>query len=200
MFKEGGSFIPEIQFENLNVDFKNAIGHRAYDTVYRGSWVGTEVAVKIIKQASTYKDEVLREARLHASLRHPNIVIFMGISSRKRDVALVTELVIGISMQYYIDEEITLSDEHKTVVIFDVFKGTAYLHEVSVVHGDVKPGNILISNQMHAKFCDFGLGKLKQKLAVTGSVTLDGSLHGTITFLPLECLLHNKRSTFSSDI
>lgn len=169
--------VHEIEFESLNVDFKDVIGKGAYGTVYKGKWVGTEVAVKVIKRAIPYKNEVLKEAYLHASLRHPNIVTLMGVSFRKKDVAFVTELVNGNPLQHFIDEEVRLSDETTSAIIKEIIKGVAYLHEVKVVHGDLKPGNILVSQDMHAKICDFGIGKLKQKLSVTASVTVNGSLH-----------------------
>lgn len=192
--------VHEIQFESLNVDFKDVLGQGAYGTVYKGKWVGTEVAVKLIKRAMTYKKEVLQEAELHATLRHPNIVTLMGVSSRKKDIAFVTEYVNGSSLQYFIDEEVNLSEETVTKVLAGIIKGMAYLHEVKVVHGDVKPANILVSKEMNAKICDFGIGKLRQKLSVTASVSVNGSLHGTITFLPPECLLSNKHTNFQSDI
>ncbi|KAK3731615.1 hypothetical protein QZH41_015868, partial [Actinostola sp. cb2023] len=178
------SLVHEIDFESLNVNFKDILGTGAYGTVYRGKWVGTEVAVKVIKRAISYKNVVLKEAHLHATLRHPNIVTLMGVSFHKKDIAFVTELVNGNSLQYYIDEEITLPEETLSKVVAGIVKGVAYLHEVMVVHGDVKPANILVSQEMHAKICDFGIGKLRQKLSVTASVTVNGSLHGTITFLP----------------
>lgn len=200
LMKTEGCLVHEIEFDSLNVNFKDVLGQGAYGTVYKGKWVGTEVAVKVIKRAISYKNEVLKEAHLHATLRHPNIVTLMGVSFRKKDIAFVTELVNGNCLQYFIDEEITLHEETTSKVVAGIIKGVAYLHEVKVVHGDVKPANILVSQEMHAKICDFGIGKLKQKLSVTGSVTVQGSLRGTITFLPPECILNNKNTDFKSDI
>lgn len=190
----------EIPFEKLNVNMKDVLGRGAYGTVYRGKWVGTDVAVKVIKRSQSFKTEMMREAEIHAKLHHPNIVIFMGVSMHKKDVALVTELVEGHSLQHVIDEEIELSEQLQSKIAIDIIKGISYLHEVLVVHSDIKPANILVSKSMEAKLCDFGIGKLKRKLAVSASLTHTGSLCATVTYMAPEAILHSKVTDFHSDV
>ena len=71
----------------------------------------------------------------------------MGISLKKKDVLLVTEFVAGSSLQDIIDEEKEVEETHCLVV--NILKGVAYLHEVGVVHGDIKPANILVSSNLN---------------------------------------------------
>ena len=85
--------------------------------------------------------------RIHSRLQHPNIVTFMGISIKKKDVLLVTEFVAGSFLHDIIDEEKEVEETHGLVV--DILKGVAYLHEVRVVHGDIKPANILVSSNLN---------------------------------------------------
>ena len=102
----------------------------------------TDVAVKQIRRGVSVSESIQRETMIHSRLRHPNIVTFMGISIKKKDVLLVTEFVAGSYLQDIIDEEKEVKETHGLVV--NILNGVAYLHEVGVVHGDIKPANILV--------------------------------------------------------
>ena len=91
----------------------------------------------------------------------------------------------------------------KTELIKDILIGTAYLHEVGVVHGDVKPGNIMVTYSLgNAKICDFGLGRLRQHAFLSvASLTLgENIIEGTPSYMAPECLIHKARPSSSSDI
>ena len=193
----------EIPAEKLNVNWNENIGAGTFGKVFKGTWLGTEVAVKQIRRAASVKESVLREAQIHSSVNHPNVVTFLGISTRKKDILLVTELVNGPSLQHVIDEETEIADSLKTRIIRDILKGMAYLHEVRVVHGDVKPGNILVSGSFeNAKLCDFGLGRLRQHASLSiASLSLgDNLLEGTPFYMAPECLVHKYRASTQSDV
>ena len=116
----------------------------SFGKVFKGTWLCTDVAVKQIRRGASISESIQRETMIH---RHPNIVTFMGISLKKKDVLLVTEFVAGSSLQGIIDEEKEVEETHGLVV--DILKGVAYLHEVGVVHGDIKPANILVSSNLN---------------------------------------------------
>lgn len=193
----------EIPTEKLKVNWSDAIGAGSFGRVFRGTWLGTDIAVKQIRRGASVKESILREATIHSMLQHPNIVTFLGISTKKKDILIVTEFVKGKSLQVHIDEETVIADAVKTELINDILRGIAYLHEVGVVHGDVKPGNILVTSSLGtAKICDFGLGRLKQHASLpVASLSLgDNVIEGTPSYMAPECLLHKARASYSSDV
>ena len=99
----------------------------SFGKVFKGTWLCTDVAVKQIRRGASVSESIQRETMTHSRLRHPNMVTFMGISLKKKDVLLVTEFVAGSSLQDIIDEEKEVEETHGLVV--DILKGVAYLHE-----------------------------------------------------------------------
>ena len=89
-------------------------------------------------------------------------------------------------------------------LVVDILKGVAYLHEVGVVHGDIKPANILVSSNLNvAKLCDFGLGRLRQHASmslVSQQIGAESVFEGTPSYMAPECLLGKKRPIQCSDI
>ena len=196
--------VVEIPLEKLNnVNWKDPIGMGSFGKVFRGTWLGTDVAVKQVRRGAAVKQSVEREAVIHSKLHHPNIVTLLGISVKKKDILLVTEFVEGNSVQDLIDEETLLIESFKVGLIRDILKGVAYLHEVGVVHGDIKPGNILVSSKLNvAKLCDFGLGKLRQHASLSVASVTQGEriLEGTPSYMAPECIIHKAGATRPSDI
>lgn len=96
------------------------------------------------------------EAKLLSNLRHPNIVQFIGRFSPKASPSkyLVTELLDKLSS--HLDN---LPDPYSYSILRDVATGLCYLHERTpgVIHGDLNPDNILLTNGMHAKISNFGI-------------------------------------------
>ena len=175
----------------------------SFGKVFKGTWLCTDVAVKQMRRGASVSESIQRETMIHSRLRHPNIVTFMGISLiKKKDVLLVTEFVAGSSLQDIIDEEKEVEETHGLVV--DILKGVAYLHEVGVVHGDIKPANILVSSNLNvAKLCDFGLGRLRQHASmslVSQQIGAESVFEGTPSYMAPECLLGKKRPIQCSDI
>ena len=122
---------------------------------------------------------------------------------QKKDILIVTKFVKGKSLQVLLDEETEIEDAKKTELIKDVLRGTAYLHEVGVVHGDVKRENILVTSSLgNAKICDFGLGRLRQHASLSvASLTLgENVIDGTPPYMAPECLMQKARSSSSSDV
>jgi serine/threonine protein kinase len=124
------------------------------------------------------------EAKQHGQARHPNIVQFMGIMISMDEVWIISEKIDGVSMEKVIGEK-KLPEHTKELIAQDCLKGLAYLHAKSIIHNDIKPGNILIENKDNkAKICDFGLAKLRR----SGGVTTVA--HGMIDGHP--CLYGNR--------
>ena len=173
--------IVEIPLEKIDVNWKVPVGVGTFGKVYHGTWLCTDVAIKQIRRGATVKESIEREAKIHSLLRHPNIVTFMGMSIKKNDVLLITEFVDGKTLQEYIEDEEHVNEAVKSAIVRDILKGVAYLHELNVVHSDIKPANVLVSKQNVAKLCDFGLGRLCQhaSMSVLSHSVVESILEGT---------------------
>jgi hypothetical protein len=113
-----------------------------------------------VRETSVKQEEQLfREASLQGSLRHPGVVSSLGICiTAGGQAALITELVRGRSLEdIQHTKKITLSMHETITIAIQLADALAYLHHRSVVHRDIKPGNILVSSDMIVKLCDFGL-------------------------------------------
>merc|ERR1712129_53960 len=98
-------------------------------------------------------------------LRHPNIVGLYGSIIESNSIALVLELVEGVTLQHYVLELPTPVISHRFSALFGVCCGLMYLHsrQPRIVHGDMKGGNVLVkvaNNKVNAKILDFGLSRV----------------------------------------
>lgn len=187
--------------ENWLIDYKDlvigkTIGHSSFGTVNEGKLNGTKVAVKTIQRdghpnGDNYLDPFKKETELNCQLRHPNIVLFMGISVQPTKVCIVTELMargnvrdllVGITKGRQIRLDWSLRQQWG----LDTAQGMAYLHshEPPMIHRDLKTTNLLVDRGMNVKICDFGLSRIRSDQQM--------SAVGTVHFSAPEVLRHEK--------
>jgi serine/threonine-protein kinase len=148
-----------------------------------------EVAVKLLAEHLA-DDEVFvqrfrHEALAAARLQHPNIVqVFdSGQDAPSHRHYIVMEYVDGPSCSDLLREHGQLGVEDTVRIIVEACHGLDYAHRAGVVHRDVKPGNLLISNETGAvKLADFGIAKAAEQTRVTQV----GSVLGTAAYLSPE--------------
>ncbi|KJE93839.1 plaucible mixed-lineage kinase [Capsaspora owczarzaki ATCC 30864] len=125
--------------------------------VSRSKYRGRDVAVKQLRQGVDARQEV----DLLNSLRHRNIVQFIGVSSALGNLMIVTEFAQHGSLFDYIQKH-ELAFDRITQWAMDISNGMRYLHEeapVPIIHRDLKSMNVLICDNLVAKICDFGCSK-----------------------------------------
>ncbi|MGI8786192.1 MAG: protein kinase domain-containing protein [Pyrinomonadaceae bacterium] len=122
-----------------------------------------KVAIKIIRQAiaeSELVNRFKRERQILASLNHPNIAkLIDGGISEDRLPFLAMEYVEGESITKFVERK-NLNVEERLKLFLKVCAAVAYAHRNLVVHRDLKPGNILVTDEGEPKLLDFGLAKL----------------------------------------
>jgi serine/threonine protein kinase len=167
-----------------DIQIKDPLGTGSSSTVYRGIYKRTEVAVKVMRALivpSSSNKEFEREVSAMVQLRHPNIVLFMGLSV-DRDMAIISEFCSGGSLFKLLhqrkDVEVTWSQRLK--ILKDVARGMLYLHEMSppLIHRDLKSLNILLQEPVRgphdpiiAKVTDFGITRdLDETANMTGQM------------------------------
>ncbi|RLN54282.1 hypothetical protein BBJ28_00026186, partial [Nothophytophthora sp. Chile5] len=185
-------FVP--QFE---VETGAFIAAGGFGSVYRGQWFGTEVVVKeiILKKGDTPKKraEFLREANTWFQLNHRNVVKMYGGCHVGR-LVFVCEYASQGSLK-----EFSKAEGRDPLLIWSTLlsaaTGLRYLHDVGVVHGDLKGDNILIGKDGVAKLTDFGLSFFRKN---ADSEAEQGAL-GAYRWKAPECL-NGGVATFASDI
>ena len=156
---------------------------RAFDTVLE-----REVAVKLLAEHlaedETFVSRFRREALAAARLVHPNIVqVFdFGLDESTGQHYIVMELVDGKSGAEILRDERVLEITPALDIIVQACRGLDHAHRNGVVHRDVKPGNLLRSNDGVVKLADFGIAKAGEQ----SSITQVGSVLGTAAYLAPE--------------
>ncbi|KAF4671420.1 hypothetical protein FOZ61_000044 [Perkinsus olseni] len=167
--------------------------------VYRGTWHGTDVAIKKVDwtMASGYestKAALLKELTLMVRLRHPGIVMVMGACLTSRPLRLICELCLGggLDSLLYKQSQVEISPKQQWKMCMDVAQAMNYLHtmEPMIVHRDLKSPNLLLANPVATSFdtpvlkvSDFGLSKFTAQGG--GFVS---SAKGTYTWMAPELL------------
>lgn len=123
------------------------------------------------------------------SLRHPNIVSFIGVCQVDYKFLLVTEYMEKQSLRNVLEDQfLTLSTRQLIQFCLDVSLGILYMHcrEPPVLHRDIKSSNCLVDRYFNVKLCDFGLSNAINKI--------DTSSKGNVYWLAPESLLEFKFS------
>jgi eukaryotic-like serine/threonine-protein kinase len=150
------------------------------------------VAIKSISPElagdSTTRMRFWREAKLLASLNHPNIAAIHGILEQDESAGyLILEYVPGETLAQRIARE-PLNMEEALSIGRQVAKAVSAAHEKSIVHRDLKPGNIKITPEGKVKVLDFGLAKasVREEKNIDNTVTQPGRVMGTPAYMSPE--------------
>jgi serine/threonine protein kinase len=161
------------------------IGSGGFGVVYE-AWDGRlerPVAVKAIDTGGAEQGRVLREAQAAARLNHSGIVTLYEIGEEDGNALLVTELVDGDTLARK-SRDGTLSDREIAEIGADLCEALDHAHTRGVVHRDVKPENIVVTEvgEPHAKLMDFGVARL----AGAAGLTARGDVVGTLAYMAPE--------------
>jgi Tol biopolymer transport system component len=155
--------------------------------------LGRDVAIKILPQRfaadATAIARFEQEARAVAALSHPNIVGIHDVGRADSVAFVVTELLEGETLRDRLAHD-RLSVRKAVEIALQLAQGLAAAHAKGIVHRDIKPDNIFITGDGHAKILDFGLAKVDRSLAsdetTVGSQTDPGTVLGTAGYLSPE--------------
>jgi serine/threonine protein kinase len=146
------------------------------------------VAIKLLAEHladdSTFISRFRREALAAARLVHPNVVqVFdFGLDESHHQYFIVMEHVAGQSCAELLRDQGHLGVEQTVDIVTQACRGLDYAHRNGVVHRDVKPGNLLVSDTGVVKLADFGIARATDQ----SSITQVGSVLGTAAYLAPE--------------
>ena len=142
-----------------------------------------EVAVKVLRPQfgadAGFAARFKQEARAAGGLSHPNIVNVYdyGTDGADGEQYIVMELVEGRDLATILQERGSLSIDDSVRVAIGVASALEVAHRKGIVHRDVKPGNILITDAGDVKVTDFGIARALSETSMTVTGTTLGSVH-----------------------
>lgn len=164
-------------------ELEELIGGGGMADVYKAKdcLLNRPVAVKILheefKQDKEFIDKFQREAQAAARLSHPNIVNIYDVGVADGDHYIVMEYVPGRTLKDRIRQEGHLSVSESLRVAREIAEALAHAHANNLVHCDIKPHNILMMADGHAKVADFGIARAVTESTMTYSGNVIGSVH-----------------------
>jgi serine/threonine protein kinase len=162
--------------------------YQAHDTK-----LGRDVAIKVLPEAFAHDSDRLarfqREAKMLASLNHPNIATIYGMEHSNGTHFLIMELVSGETLADRIKREGAVSVQEALTIAQQIAEALEAAHEKGVIHRDLKPANVKVTPEGKVKVLDFGLAKAfagdvadsnpSQSPTLSAVATMQGVLLGT---------------------
>jgi len=187
-----GASDSEWEIQEVQLNFMEKIASGAFGVLYRGSYCGQEVAIKVLKTGGkSSQEEVYREFAQELSIlrkvRHKNIVQLIGAMTKPPRLCLVTEFMKGGSALQYLHQKAPLKLNQLLKLTSGVALGMDYLHKVNVIHRDLKTANLLMDEYEVVKVADFGVARVK---ATDGKAMTAET--GTYRWMAPEVISHQK--------
>ena len=172
----------------------SALGSGGFGTVYlaEDTWIGKRVALKVPHRQSVNFGELLREPRLLASLNHPNIVTVLTAEKQDNVFFIVMEYVAGETLETIILRDGTIELTKALDYTCQICNAVDHAHAQGVIHRDLRPANVLVSETGLVKVADFGTSRFLE-LAAKGTTVI-----GSPPYMAPEQF--HGRATFASDI
>ncbi|MHC5051118.1 MAG: serine/threonine-protein kinase, partial [Planctomycetota bacterium] len=194
---------PGREFKHFRIERK--IGQGAFATVWQAfdSSLERRVALKVLTAADPEGDpaahrRMRQEARVLARLKSPNVVtLHAAYETQEHGWVFVMEYVGGGSVQDVLKAKERPSPARTLNILHGIARGLKDAHDAGIVHGDVKPANVLLDAKGTAMLADFGLAKLIQEQSLVMSA--DGTLIGTPRYMAPE-VWRNEPRTPSADV
>ncbi|CAH2059457.1 unnamed protein product, partial [Iphiclides podalirius] len=192
------SAIPMMQYEELKVatdnwSESNLLGKGGFGQVYKGVWKLSAVAVKRLRSNDGRSNRELIGEMCLNQYRHDNILPLYGYSLGGPEACLVYQYMAGGSLERRLrckTEHPPLTWWQRYKIAHGVARGLQYLHTMAgtpLIHGDIKPGNILLDQCIMPKIGDFGLAR-KGPYGEERTHLKVSRVHGTRPYLPDEYL------------
>ena len=147
------------------------------------------------EQKQDARRRALREARIAAKLHHPNAIVVFDVAEHEGDPCIVMEYLAARSLAAVLGDQGSLSVEEVAALGTQIASAIAVAHASGIVHRDIKPGNILITDSGVAKITDFGIARAVGDVTITQT----GMFAGTPAYLAPE-VARGSDPTSASDV
>jgi len=149
------------------------LGSGGFGSVYlaEDTWIDKKVAIKVPHKQQLDFGELLREPRLLASLSHPNIVTVLTAEKQDDIFFIVMEYVAGDTLEAVIEREGALDLARALDYTCQICNAVDHAHQQGVIHRDLRPGNVLVTDQGFLKVADFGTSRFLE-IAARGTTVI----------------------------
>lgn len=194
------SMNPEFEVAPYEVQFGPQIGSGGFGVVYKAKFRGETVAVKKIHAHALSNaasvGEFQAEVAVLCTLRHPNILRFVGACTKPPNLMIITEFMArGTLFDLLHQSQARVTWPMRKKFALDTCKGMRYLHDSKLLHRDLKSSNLMLDKEMNCKVGDFGLTRISKGSA---AVQMTGQC-GTFQYMAVE-VLANKPYSEKADV
>ncbi len=149
------------------------LGSGGFATVFlaEDTWINKKVALKVPHRQNLDFSELLREPRLLASLSHPNVVTVLTAERQDDIFFIVMEYVPGETLEQVIEREGALDLPRVLDYTCQMCNAMDHAHRQGVIHRDLRPGNVLVTEQGLIKVADFGTSRFLE-IAAHGTTVI----------------------------
>ena len=170
------------------------LGSGGFGTVYlaRDTWLDKQVAIKVPHRQGLDFSELLREPRLLASVNHPNIVAITTADKQDDVFFIVMEYVAGETLESVLERDGALDLPRALDYTVQIGNAVDHAHKQGVIHRDLRPANVLVSENGMLKVADFGTSRFLE-IAAHGTTVI-----GSPAFMAPEQF--QGKAVFASDL
>lgn len=179
--KWGGEMIGKVLGGRYEIIEKIGGGGMALVYKARCQLLNRYVAVKILRDEFTNDEEFIKkfrhESQAAASLSHPNIVSIYDVGSEGNIYYIVMEYIKGKTLKQIIKENGKLTPEQTINYSIQIAEALQHAHNNHIVHRDIKPHNIMVTEDGRIKVTDFGIARAATSTTMTNTSNVIGSVH-----------------------
>jgi eukaryotic-like serine/threonine-protein kinase len=179
-------WIPDLIADRYEIERELGAGATAVTVAAHDRRLGRRVAIKILRPHDeldpAFSQRFTREARAAASITHPHVVSVYDVGHEGELLYLVMQFVDGTDLKRVIERDGALPWERAVKIATSVLAGLTPIHEVGIVHRDIKPQNVLIGSNGEVKVTDFGVAHME----LDTSLTVVGTTVGTAAYMAPE--------------
>lgn len=182
---EGGDYFPDVLRDRYRLTGELGRGGMATVFLARDVRHARDVAVKVVQPfvaAALGRDRFLAEIEMVAQMHHPHIVPLYDSGDAGGALYYVMPYEPGLSLRQRLARDGRLDAAEVVALLRDVCDALAYAHARGIVHGDIKPDNVLVSGR-HALLADFGIARTSTE---RDSKTATGTMLGTPAYMAPE--------------
>src|SRR5436190_3622526 len=183
------------------------IGSGASGQVYKGTWNGLDVAIKLVTCPDKSEKEeldktLMEEVKIHKQLKYENIIsLYDAMPYNNNSMAIITEFAENGSLDSVLrNKKFTLDWPERWRYVEEIARGVSYLHNQNIIHRDLKSANVLLNKHMQIKLCDFGLSGTITILSRGSKASVENHMAGTYPWMAPELFAMNPKVGRKCDI